>query len=322
MEQPSQKSDLSQIYHDAGGIISSVFREVEKVIVGQKDTVEHLLIAILSNGHALVESNPGLGKTLMISTLSKVMDLSFSRIQCTPDLMPSDITGTFMVEEHAGEKRFRFERGPVFANIVLADEINRASPKTQSALLEAMQEKQITSGNETFKLDIPFFILATQNPIEMEGTFPLPEAQLDRFLLKILMDYPTAEDERIIVDRYTSAAEPSVQRVVSKAAVLKLQHLTREIPISEELKSNAINIVTATRKWNNIEYGASPRASIAIILTAKARALIHGRNYVSSEDIHAMAYPVLRHRIVLKFEAERTGITQDHVIAEIIKTTK
>ena len=321
MEQPS-KSDLSQVYRNAGNIVNSVFGEVEKVVVGQKSALEDLLISILSNGHALVESYPGLGKTLMISTLSRVMDLEFNRIQCTPDLMPSDITGTMIVEEHAGEKRFRFERGPVFANIVLADEINRASPKTQSAFLEAMQEKQITAGNETYKLDMPFFVLATQNPIEMEGTFPLPEAQLDRFLMKILVDYPTFEEERTIVDRYTTAFEPSVNRVVDRDTLLKLQRLTREVPISEELRSHAISLVTATRKWNNLEYGASPRASIALILTSKARALIHRRNYVSKEDIHAMACPILRHRIILTFEAERTGVTQDQVIAEIIKSVK
>jgi MoxR-like ATPase len=250
------------------------------------------------------------------------MDLSFNRIQCTPDLMPSDITGTMIVEEHAGEKRFRFERGPVFSNIVLADEINRASPKTQSAFLEAMQEKQITAGNETYKLDAPFFILATQNPIEMEGTFPLPEAQLDRFLMKILMNYPSFEEERIIVDRYTSVPEPTVNRVIGGNELIALQRLTREVPISEELTAHAINIVTATRKWENLEYGASPRASIALTLTAKARALIHGRNYVSKEDIHAMACPILRHRIILSFEAERTGVTQDQVIRELIKSVK
>ncbi len=321
METPS-KNDLSKTYQNAGNIVNSVFNEVEKVVVGQKDALENLLIAILCNGHALVESNPGLGKTLMISTLSKVLDLKFNRIQCTPDLMPSDITGTVIVEEHAGEKQFRFERGPVFANIVLADEVNRASPKTQSAFLEAMQEKQITAGNDTYKLDMPFFILATQNPIEMEGTFPLPEAQLDRFLMKILMDYPTFEEERIIVDRYTTSFEPSVNRVIDRDTLLKLQRLTRDIPISEELKSRAISLVTATRKWNNLEYGASPRASLSLILTSKARALIQGRNYVSKEDIHTMVFPILRHRIIPTFEAERTGITQDHVIAEIIKGVK
>ena len=321
MEEPSQ-TDLSEMYHNTESIINSIVGEVGKVIVGQKDALEHLLISLLSNGHALIESYPGLGKTLMINTLSRAMDLSFNRIQCTPDLMPSDITGTMIVEEHAGEKRFRFERGPVFSNIVLADEINRASPKTQSAFLEAMQEKQITAGNETYKLDAPFFILATQNPIEMEGTFPLPEAQLDRFLMKILMDYPSFDEERTIVDRYTSVSEPTVNRVIGGNELIALQRLTREVPISEELTAHAINIVTATRKWENLEYGASPRASIALTLTAKARALIHGRNYVSQEDIHEMACPILRHRIILSFEAERTGVTPDDVIQGIVKSVK
>jgi MoxR-like ATPase len=282
-----------------------------------------MMIAILCNSHALVESNPGLAKTLTISTISKALDLKFNRIQCTPDLMPSDITGTYIIEDVGGKKQFRFEPGPVFANIVLADEINRASPKTQSAMLEAMQEKQVTVGNKTYLLDKPFFILATQNPIEMEGTYPLPEAQLDRFLLKILMTYPTFEDENEIVNRYTKNITPAVRSVVSKAEVLELQKLTRDVPIAEDIKIRAIKIVEATRaKSDNIEYGASPRASIGIILAAKARALMRGRNFVSKEDIDAMAYPVLRHRVILTFEAERKGMTTDQVIADILKNVK
>jgi MoxR-like ATPase len=237
--------------------------------------------------------------------------------------MPSDITGTYIIEDVGGKKQFRFEPGPVFANIVLADEINRASPKTQSAMLEAMQEKQVTVGNKTYLLDKPFFILATQNPIEMEGTYPLPEAQLDRFLLKILMTYPTFEDENEIVNRYTKNITPAVRSVVSKAEVLELQKLTRDVPIAEDIKIRAIKIVEETRaKSDNIEYGASPRASIGIILAAKARALMRGRNFVSKEDIDAMAYPVLRHRVILTFEAERKGMTTDQVIADILKNVK
>jgi MoxR-like ATPase len=272
----------------------------------------------------LIESYPGLGKTLTVSTLAKVTDLKFSRIQCTPDLMPSDITGTYIVEEHDGKKVFRFEKGPIFANIVLADEINRASPKTQSAMLECMQERQVTVGNETHLLDKPFFVLATQNPIEMEGTYPLPEAQLDRFLMKILVDYPAPSDEKAIIDRYTGNILPAVKPVIKKETLIALQQLTREVPISEEIKQYVINIVTATRnaKQHHIEYGASPRASIGLILAAKARALIHSRNYVSKEDIEAMAYPVLRHRIILTFESERRGITKDQVIAEILKEAR
>ncbi|MHC1575816.1 MAG: AAA family ATPase, partial [Methanosarcinaceae archaeon] len=293
-------TDLSQTYHNAGDAFSALFNEMSKIIVGQKETIEQIVIAILCNGHTLVESNPGLGKTLTISTISKAMDLNFSRIQCTPDLMPADITGTHIIEERGGTKEFKFEPGPIFANIVLADEVNRASPKTQSALLEAMQEKQVTVGNDTFLLDKPFFLLATQNPIEMEGTFPLPEAQLDRFLLKILMDYPSFDEEKEIVRRYTMVDVPQVKRVIGKQTVLQLQKLTREVPIAEDIKARAIRIVMATRTWTeHLEYGASPRASIGLILAAKARALIHGRNYVSQEDIDVMAYPILRHRIIL-----------------------
>jgi len=313
----------NETFSSSNRIFKELFDEIAKVIVGQHEAVEQMLIAILCNSHALVESNPGLAKTLTISTISKALDLKFNRIQCTPDLMPSDITGTYIIEDVGGKKQYRFEPGPVFSNIVLADEINRASPKTQSAMLEAMQEKQVTVGNKTYPLDKPFFVLATQNPIEMEGTYPLPEAQLDRFLLKILMDYPSFEDENEIVNRYTRNIVPSVERVVSKSEVLELQRLTRDVPIAEDIKNRAIKIVTATRaQGENIEYGASPRASIGIILAAKARALMHGRNYVSEEDINAMAYPVLRHRIILTFESERKGMTTDQVVSNILKKVK
>lgn len=313
----------NETYSSSTRIFKDLLDEIGKVVVGQHEAVEQMMIAILCNSHALVESNPGLAKTLTISTISKALDLKFNRIQCTPDLMPSDITGTYIIEDVGGKKQFRFEPGPVFANIVLADEINRASPKTQSAMLEAMQEKQVTVGNKTYLLDKPFFILATQNPIEMEGTYPLPEAQLDRFLLKILMTYPTFEDENEIVNRYTKNITPAVKSVVSKAEVLELQKLTRDVPIAEDIKIRAIKIVEETRaKSDNIEYGASPRASIGIILAAKARALMRGRNFVSKEDIDAMAYPVLRHRVILTFEAERKGMTTDQVIADILKNVK
>ncbi|MCX9085782.1 MAG: MoxR family ATPase [Candidatus Methanoperedens sp.] len=313
----------NETYSSSTRIFKDLLDEIGKVVVGQHEAVEQMMIAILCNSHALVESNPGLAKTLTISTISKALDLKFNRIQCTPDLMPSDITGTYIIEDIGGKKQFRFEAGPIFANIVLADEINRASPKTQSAMLEAMQEKQVTVGNKTYLLDKPFFILATQNPIEMEGTYPLPEAQLDRFLLKILMDYPTFEDENEIVNRYTKNATPTVRSVVSKSEVLELQRLTRDVPIAEDIKIRAIKIVEATRaKSDNIEYGASPRASIGIILAAKARALMKGRNYVSKEDIDAMAYPVLRHRVILTFESERKGMTTDQMITDILKTVK
>jgi MoxR-like ATPase len=315
--------DLSDTYRRSSDIFQSIFDEIGKVIVGQQEAVTQILIAILCDGHALIESNPGLGKTLTVSTMSQVLDLKFKRIQCTPDLMPSDITGTYVVEEKGGGKEFRFEPGPVFANIVLADEINRASPKTQSALLESMQEKQVTVGNETYKLDRPFFVLATQNPIEMEGTFPLPEAQLDRFLLKINLDYPTYEEEDEIVERYTRNVVPSVSRILTRDKLLELQTLVRDVPISDEMKKRAINIVIQTRKNAEfIEFGASPRASIGLILAAKARALINARNFVSEEDVVKMAYPVLKHRIILNFESQRKGVTLEHVIDGIIKHAK
>lgn len=317
------KNNLSDTYDRSGEIFKSVYNEISEVIVGQSEAVTQIMIAMLCDGHALIESNPGLGKTLIISTLSRMLDLKFNRIQCTPDLMPSDITGTYVVEEKGGSKEFRFEPGPVFTNILLADEINRASPKTQSALLESMQEKQVTVGNMTYSLERPFFVLATQNPIEMEGTFPLPEAQLDRFLIKINLDYPSFEEENEIVDRYTGNVVPEVRKIMSKEQLIKLQMLTRDVPISEELKKKVIKIVSQTRTDKEfIEFGASPRASIALILSSKARALINGRNYVSDEDVQSMAYPVLRHRIILNFESQRKGISHDQVIDSILQHTK
>jgi len=299
----------------------SIFNEVHKVIVGQDEMIEQVLIALLSDGNALLEGYPGLAKTLVINTVAKSMDLKFSRIQNTPDLMPSDITGTYIITEEKGKREFKFQPGPIFANIVLADEINRATPKSQSAFLEAMQEKQVTVGNHTYKLEEPFLVLATQNPIEQEGTYPLPEAQADRFLMKINVVYPSEDEEREIVDRYTGKkdiAEP--KKVIDKAKLQKLQDLTKQMPIAKDLKNAAIRIVISTRSNKELFlYGASPRASMSLIISAKARALIRGRNHVSSEDIKAMALPVLRHRVILSFEAERKGITVDEAINKIIK---
>lgn len=294
--------------------------EVGKVVVGQEDVVEQILIAIITNNNALLESNPGLGKTLTIKTISEVMDLKFSRIQFTPDLMPSDVTGTQIIEEMDGKRFFKFEKGPVFANIVLADEINRATPKTQASLLEAMQEKQVTIGNKTYALERPFFVLATQNPIEQEGTYPLPEAQTDRFLLKINLDYPNENDELEIIERFTGAKDvDQPKKIIGKDSLLKVQELTRQVPISNDLKKKVVKLITLTRTNKDmIEYGASPRASIGIILAAKARAVIHGRTHVNESDIKAMALPVLRHRIVLNFESERKGITTDEAITKIL----
>ncbi|MCX6679783.1 MAG: MoxR family ATPase [Methanothrix sp.] len=312
--------DQKAVFNRAPEIFKKLRREIDKVIVGQNVAIEQLLVAILAGGHALLESNPGLAKTLLVKTTASCLGLDYSRIQCTPDLMPADITGTTIIEEIDKGKKFRFEAGPVFSNIVLADEINRASPKTQSALLEAMQEKQVTVGNKTYLLDKPFFILATQNPIEMEGTFPLPEAQLARFLLKIFMDYPSQKEELEILERYTVRGEPAVEPVVSKDEVIALQQLCRDIPVSDDLKAATVNLVLATRQWEGVQYGASPRATIGLILSAKARAFLQGRNYVSKEDLHTMAYPVLRHRIILGFEAERKGLTRDQVVTDILKS--
>jgi len=311
--------DIKALYNEAPAIFQRVRREIDKVMVGQNVAIEQLLVAIMAGGHALLESNPGLAKTLLVKTTAATMGLTFSRIQCTPDLMPADITGTTIIEDAGGSKQFRFQPGPVFANLVLADEVNRASPKTQSALLEAMQEQQVTVGNNTYLLDKPFFILATQNPIEMEGTFPLPEAQLDRFLLKITLDYPSFDEEMKIMERYTGRSEPKVEQVATKEDILDLQRLSRDVPISDDLKVGAVKVVLATRSWQGVQYGASPRASIGLINSSKARAFLLGRNYVSKEDLHVMAYPVLRHRVILNFESERKGLTSDQVITEILQ---
>lgn len=299
-----------------------IFSELNKVIVGQNEVLKQVSCALLADSHALLEGYPGLAKTLAIKTLAQLMDLKFSRVQNTPDLMPSDITGTYIIEEtSAGKRNFKFQPGPVFANIVLADEINRATPKTQSALLEAMQEHQVTVGNTTFKLEEPFFVLATQNPIEQEGTYPLPEAQADRFLLKIKLDYPSFDEEMEIVNRYAEDyKKASLKPVLNKDSLLYLQNMTKMIPIANDIKKYAVQLVTSTRqKKDLIEYGASPRASIGIILAAKARALVEGRKYVSKDDINKMAFPVLRHRIVLSFEAERQGMHADDVIKSLLK---
>jgi len=300
---------------------TNVTSEIGKKIIGQEEVVRQMLVAILCDANALLESFPGLGKTSMIKAMAETLGLKFARIQGTPDLMPSDIIGTYVIEEKDGKKIFKFQKGPIFANIILMDEINRATPKTQAALLESMQEKQVTVGNQTFPLDLPFFVLATQNPIDQEGTYPLPEAQTDRFLLKILIDYPSMDEELEIVERYTRGQDPSKLKTLLSGDSLKLlQKLTRQVPIANDIKKRAVEIVTKTRKVPElIEYGASPRASLGVILAAKARALIDGRKYVSLKDIEEMAYPVLRHRIVLSFKAEREGKSTDDVIKELLK---
>jgi MoxR-like ATPase len=301
--------------------IDDIYKELRKIVIGQDEIINQVLIAILCDSNALIEGYPGLGKTLLVKTLSSIMDLKFSRIQSTPDLMPSDITGTYVLEENDGKRVFSFRKGPIFGNIVLVDEINRATPKTQSALLEAMQERQVTMGNQTFALDRPFFVLATQNPIEQEGTYPLPEAQADRFLLKINVAYPTIQEEDQIVDMYSGViAKSDVRKVIDGEELMRFQTYTRQVPIANDLKTYVLKIIDRTRKDKDlIEYGASPRASIGLILAAKASALLDGRNFVSKKDIETLAYPVLRHRIILNFEAERKGMTTDDAIKKLLE---
>jgi MoxR-like ATPase len=302
----------------------ALFKEINKVVVGQDEVIKQILVCILCDSNALLEGFPGLAKTLAVKTLAELMELKFTRIQNTPDLMPSDITGTYIIEDRGGKREFKFQEGPVFSNIVLADEINRATPKTQSALLEAMQEKQVSVGNSTFELDKPFFVLATQNPIEQEGTYPLPEAQQDRFLLKILVDYPTYEDELKIVNIYTEGQKTGkLKPMLNKTHILSLQELVKEMPISNDLRNRVVKLVQATRaQRETIHYGASPRASIGLVMAAKAYALIEGRANVTTEDIEKMAYPVLRHRLILNFEAERKGMSTDDAIKELLKKSK
>ncbi|MFC6861172.1 AAA family ATPase [Zunongwangia atlantica] len=304
-------------------------KEIGKIIIGQEETIEQLLITFLAGGHALLEGVPGLAKTLMIRTLSDAIDLKFRRIQFTPDLMPSDIIGTEILEEDhsTGKKFFEFNKGPIFSNIILADEINRTPPKTQAALLEAMQEFEVTFSGKTYKLDKPFFILATQNPIEQSGTFPLPEAQQDRFLLYIKIGYPTEQEETSILKSTTCSVKTKVNSVISGEEIVRLQQLVRELPISDDLISYVSKIVRATRpetssndfvkEW--VSWGAGPRAGQAMILTAKARALSQKRLAVTKEDIDAVAYPVLRHRVIVNFKAEAARITSDEVTKDLLK---
>lgn len=310
--------------------LNNLRKEMKKVIVGQEEIIEQLLITFLAGGHALLEGVPGLAKTLMIRSLSEAIALRFRRIQFTPDLMPSDIIGTEVLEEDhtTGKRIFKFNKGPVFANIILADEINRTSPKTQAALLEAMQEFEVTYAGVTYPLERPFFILATQNPIEQAGTFPLPEAQLDRFLLYIKVSYPTAEEEQSILENTTGKRGEAIHKVIEGSKILEAQKSVREVHINRELIEWVSALVRATRAGNSdvkhvndwVRWGAGPRAGQAMILTAKARALLNGRFAVTQEDIRHVAYPVLRHRILMNFKAESEGITSDSVTKHLLET--
>ena len=327
--------NLATIEQEVNGLtakLSDLKKEIGKVIIGQEETVEQLIITFLAGGHALLEGVPGLAKTLMIRTLAETVDLKFKRIQFTPDLMPSDIIGTEILEEDhsTGKKFFKFSKGPIFANIILADEINRTPPKTQAALLEAMQEFEVTYSGNTYNLDRPFFILATQNPIEQSGTFPLPEAQQDRFLFYIKIGYPTASEETIILKATTGTKSQKPSKIISAEEIIRLQELVREVPISDDLIDYVSKIVRATRpetttndyvkEW--VSWGAGPRAGQAIIVTAKARALMQGRLAVTPEDLKHVAYPVLRHRVIVNFRAEAEGITSDKVTEELFKSIK
>ena len=307
-----------------------VREQVARVVVGQDEVVEQLLIAILARGHCLLEGVPGLAKTLMIRTLAESMELSFRRIQFTPDLMPGDITGTDIIQEDpsTGRREFIFEKGPIFTQMLLADEINRTPPKTQAALLEAMQEHEVTAAGHTYKLSEPFFVLATQNPIEQEGTYPLPEAQRDRFLFHVVVQYPTRDQESEIVDRTTSTFQAAVQPVVSGDDIVAFQRTVRRVPLPPHVKDWVLDMVRSVRPQDEnctawardlVQWGPGPRASQQLVLSAKARALLHGRPSVSIEDVQKLAFPVLRHRIVPTFAAEADGITVDDLITRAIR---
>jgi len=306
--------------------------QMSKVIVGQDHVIEQLLIALFSRGHCLLEGVPGLAKTLMISTLARSLSMSFSRVQFTPDLMPADITGTDVLQENkeTGAREFRFLQGPLFHNVVLADEINRTPPKTQAALLEAMQEHQVTVGQTRHQLSDPFFVLATQNPIEQEGTYSLPEAQQDRFMFKVFVEYPSFEEEKQIAKQTTTIMEDDIQPIIDGAEIKELQKIVRQVPVTDHVVDYALLLVRQTRvgeagapdfinEW--LSWGAGPRAVQYLLLGGKTRALLHGRSHVSTEDIAALAAPVLRHRIVTNFSAESEGITADRVIEKLIEET-
>ncbi len=303
--------------------------EIGKMIVGHDAIVEGTLIALFAGGHVLLEGVPGLGKTLLVRTLSEVLELPFNRIQFTPDLMPADILGTNIVMETVGGRReFQFQRGPIFANLILADEINRATPKTQSAMLEAMQEKQVTAGGELRRLSEPFFVMATQNPIDQEGTYPLPEAQLDRFFFKLLVGYPSADELTEVLNRTTESLRVQLEKVLSQESLLELMALVRQVPVASHVKDYAVRLVLATHPKTEtaapiasqyLRFGSSPRGAQCLILGGKVRALAQGRFNVSFEDLQVAAHAALRHRLILNFEAEAEGITTDHIVAQILQ---
>jgi MoxR-like ATPase len=328
MDAPRQPADL-RIIENLNKAKARMLAELHKVIIGQDAAIELLLQALLSRGHCLLVGVPGLAKTLMISSLAKVLKLSFNRIQFTPDLMPSDITGTDVIEEDhsTGRRAFRFVRGPVFSNVILADEINRTPPKTQAALLQAMQEYHVTAGGQTYELELPFFVLATQNPIEQEGTYPLPEAQLDRFMFMVQIDYPTRDEERQIVKTTTMDVKGEPEEVLGAEDILALQRVLRKVPVSQHVIDYAVNLARATRPRNEtapdfignyLSWGAGPRAAQYLVLGVKSRALLSGRLNVAAEDVRAVAKPVLRHRLFTNFNADAERITPDNIVEMLI----
>ena len=326
----SNNTDDVKAVEELGEAHDKIVRELRKAIVGMEDVIDEMMIAIFSRGHCLLVGVPGLAKTLLVSSLAQTMSLSFKRIQFTPDLMPSDITGTELLQEdpETHQRQFKFQKGPVFANLVLADEINRTPPKTQAALLEAMQEKRISSGGEDYKLDMPFFVLATQNPIEQEGTYPLPEAQLDRFLFNIMVNYPSQSEELDIMRSVTTDDEPELQEVVDGPSIINFQHVVRRIPVADHVFEYAAALVRATRPGEPeapdfvkdlMAWGAGPRASLNLILAGKARAALRGRCHVAIDDIQALSLPILRHRIIPNFAARSEGMTSDTLINKLLE---
>jgi MoxR-like ATPase len=323
MDHPTMTAD------EFAAVAHAIESEVSKMIVGQKDLIRQTLVTLLANGNALLEGVPGLGKTMLVRSLAQTVDCRFSRIQFTPDLMPADIVGTnIIVEDEQGQRRFQFEAGPVFANLVLADEINRATPKTQSAMLEAMQEHSVTVAKQTRPLPEPFFVLATQNPLEMEGTYPLPEAQLDRFFFKLDVEYPSVEDLVEIADRTTGVEVPQPQPVADGATIRAMQHLARGVPIAEHVTQAAARLVRATLPGDEdapdvvrryVSYGSSPRGMQALILAGKIIALLDGRYNVATDDLKAATLPALRHRLILNFEAQAEGITADGILQDVVQ---
>jgi MoxR-like ATPase len=330
MSQPDPTPAEAQAVRELAAAYEVMTGQIGKVIVGQKEVVEQLLMALFSRGHCLLVGVPGLAKTLLVSTVARILHLSFKRIQFTPDLMPADITGTDILQDDpdTGRRKFVFLPGPVFANMILADEINRTPPKTQAALLEAMQEHHVTAGGHTYRLPEPFFVLATQNPIEQEGTYPLPEAQLDRFMFHIIVGYPDRDEELEIMKRTTSLAKTELETLLSAEQILHLQNVVRQVVVAEHIFAYAADLVRATRPRDPgvpkfitelVSWGAGPRASQYLILGGKARAILHGRLHVTTDDIRYVAYPVLRHRLVTTFNADAEGITADEIVSRLIK---